>query len=648
MDKGNNMDKENNIDNPINMDNANNFKNINKSYDNNINNTLLGNCNDDFPVNLGECISSDFLVDLIFIEEETEKKAYSFSIGETITDEIKTIVDRTPKKFCDQKITVFMGLGMCVTMAMYCDFMNYSYDEARQFLTDLNTLGVEPCISNSTSECISDYNSVCSETSLSKDFPCRIENYKIINSQKINKVKLEVGATTSLRTNRVVNIKLKTVSFIPEKKLEMPIKSIKKRLFAKNKKRTEQNAEPEKIALRPLHWETLSTNDLTIFQEIRTIDSQIDFKEFERFFCKEIKDESEKEIIKEKTQHVDTKDIFLISLALKHLEIRQITPYSLSKIIRDNPDKLEIDDLMNIERVLLKKDDFASLLGKLRHVDSFCKSINKSMGRDMNFYEYNNKDKNIDQSINKHINSDHLQENQYIKNLDSSKTDSIEETIVKFNQIEGIRENVEILIFKKKFAEDFALLENLVGQFTQVFRGIISSQALKILLKIVLDIGNAINATYARKRKISVGYKIEGLVKCLDYTGRNNTKISDFIIALLRKRGVAPIKIAEDLGPIDTVKKEEFTALRDQINGLISLYKERLAVFAIMNETDKMKYADFLSNVSESLHRLMLQYRKCQDMSGEIVIKFGEVDPKAIDKIISVLVTVVMKLVKVT
>lgn len=357
------------------------------------------------------------------------------------------------------------------------------------------------------------------------------------------------------------------------------------RSFVKKRGAAVQEEPPALVAVKPLHWIPLTDTEETIFNEMKDVDAEIDFERLENAFCEPLKSEIKKATSSKQNGHIsDSRRLFLASLSIKHLERKNIVPATLPQIIADRPEFLTVQDLLNLERAFPTGDELDAM-GQGGE-DRLC---------------------------------------------------AVERTMFEFSKIKDVQKVVQILIFERRFCEEIGTYQQVLSDLLLAFNKILDSNGLKTILKTVLNIGNAINYKYSLRRKKADGYKLESLYIFNTYVGKHNTTLFSFLMDTLKKNNVAMETLFAELRLVHKVKNEEMARVKQKVNDLILLYRERLAIFETLDQEEKARYQRVLGYACKTLIEISQKYKECNIHSSIIKRKFGEDEKNPVNGIFTVL-----------
>lgn len=326
-------------------------------------------------------------------------------------------------------------------------------------------------------------------------------------------------------------------------------------------------------AKRPLHLSPVKSTSNTIFSYLKDIDLAIDFPQFEKFFCEF--EEKPKAVLPAKNQFhavLDSKRLFLSSLAIKSLELNRITPENLEDILNTNMQSLEYQDILNLLKALPENDKERDILNSTP-----------------------------------------------IENLNST-----ERIILKYSRIPEIYSLLEILKFEKMFFEEISLIVKPIGILKTCCSKLLADKGLKIIFKLTLEIGNAINCRYGRHKRTFEGFKIENLNLLSSYYGNCNKVLADFLVSTAERNGVDFLELNKNLKEIHAIKNEDIMTSKAKINNLILSYRKALDVCDGLGQNHHEHFKKLLSYVYKRLSEVSEEYKECVRKCLEVKVFFGE------------------------
>lgn len=333
------------------------------------------------------------------------------------------------------------------------------------------------------------------------------------------------------------------------------------------------------VAKKPLHLVSIKAIENTIFDEIKEIYVPIDYNAIESIFCENVALVTNNF----KTQYIqkhriDSKRIFMVSLLFKQLEIKKIFIDDIEHIFKNMPERIGIQELQSLYKLIPTPEEIL-----------------------------------------------------LIEKNDETEVSDIEMKMLKLSKIPEITKILNILIFEKSYVEEIILMERLIDCTNITINKILTDFTLKFILKIVLDISNALNYTYGRKKKIIEGFKLESLYFLSAYRGSRDKSFIDLIVVALAKNNITFSKITSKFKDLNNLKNEDFGGLKDKINNLILKYKEVLNNFKNIEEYDKDQHTKIISFAYRKLLQISEKFKDLEKNCISLRVKMGEDDKKPIN-----------------
>lgn len=386
---------------------------------------------------------------------------------------------------------------------------------------------------------------------------------------------------------------------IPLIEPHIPINKVLKRagrgLFSK-KKKIDLPIREDLFSIRPLYLTSLSNIENTFFNEVQNLQIKIDFSIFEKYFCETAKTERKpKSTSKKRTELIDSRRLFIVSLCQKQLEMRKIPIEHINIILHSSPEILNQQDLININKII-----------------------------------------------------PNLNEKNLLESAEEASLNQTEQAMLYVSRIPEIREMISILLFEREFFEEICEIEKSVTKTIEVINTLISSNEMKMLFKIILEISNAINYIYGRKKKAIEGFKLESLSQISSYTGTGSYLLLTFIKQSIIKNEISLDEFRRIIREIETIKKDDFQSLRERINNLIIKYTEAVKHYNSIENYEKEEIRKDLENASRKASVIVLKYKELQEKIDLFKEKVGEDTSKTINSILEAIHTFLIKVVNST
>ncbi|KAI5176522.1 hypothetical protein PAEPH01_2330, partial [Pancytospora epiphaga] len=515
----------------------------------------------------------NLLIDVIFTDSREVERSSLYILEQNHIHDLKTLKDHIPGEVPKEKYKLFASNNFNEIIGCFCTLMDYTLEEGFELVTRLESFGYKnliyqanpiqvPLMENGVKSMSENDDKACAPTIfteeenqlplvLSRDGCFSIVPLEIITDVAIQKaVNTPVGLKTRFRKRTSVD------------KLEPPAL----------------------VAVHPLHWSPLTDIEETIFYDIKELEADIDHTRFEELFCEALA-LREKSKIKEASlagSNVvnDQRRLFLVSLSIRHLEMRGITSASLAEMIHNRPETLALQELLNIERIIPLESELAMM-----------------------------------------------------KSADTAFLCDVERTMLSYCQINDLGKKVKLLIFERKFCEEMALNKQNISDVFSVLNKILDSKELRMVLKVILNIGNAINYRYSVRRRLASGYRLETINMLSSYSGKRGTTLFDFMKDSLEKYGIDLGCMVKDLRLVHSVKDIELTSIREKVNKQIICYNEQLVEYELLDNEDRCRYKHIIGCACKILMEISQLYKECSIYSSVVKRKFGENDLKPIKEI---------------
>lgn len=326
------------------------------------------------------------------------------------------------------------------------------------------------------------------------------------------------------------------------------------------------------LLIRPFYWAIIPKTCDSIFNELDDVHTQIDFSKFEDWFC--INSESHQLKIEKQSSKVikDNRRLFLISLSLKTFEKKKINLQENELI------KLPLEDLLTINAIIPTDEEYKLLLSN---------------------------------------------ENELLE---------IEKKMLPFYSFKKL---TKLLIFERKFFENKDKWMMGIENIKSVFDTILQSNNIRLLLKTVLEIGNAINTSYGNSRKKASAFKMSSLALVKNYKGkRADQSLIKFVAETARSR-IKSIK--RDIETIKLIRDDELCNYKEIVNEYISEYRLYKDWVNELDEVSRAYMKACLFYFSLFVKNFSCEYREALIYSSVVKRKFGESEDKNVRDIITTL-----------
>ncbi|UYI26587.1 formin domain-containing protein [Encephalitozoon cuniculi] len=469
--------------------------------------------------------------------------------------------------------------GRSEIVAKFCAFMRYCGEKTREFVGNLEAKGLKTCsfevkaskhmdtvFESKKREC-SGSRKIDPETN--GDLGVSVSNCALVDRKALYSI--ESGEPRPLELIRL------------SAKIERNERTRPKKIVLKKRQAEKCDVVPAVVIKKPLHWIPLARTEETIFGEISGIRAEIDYERFEEMFCESFS--GERTVSKEVRRSViEDGRLFLVSLSLKHLELRNITPENVYSMLKSPDNPLGLQDLLNIEKMYPDDQEVMSLIS----------ASPESLG-------------------------------------------NVEKAMLAYSQLLDVRKITEILIFERKFFDEVFQVEGALSRLMDVCSRILDSQSLRMVLRMILEIGNTMNFRYSVNKKKVSGFKLSSLYVFSNYRGKNNTSLFPFLFQMLESTGIKPEHLLEELFSIHDLRNEELPKIGEKINYFIEMYTEKLGLLELLEEDVRREYARFFRFACSKLEEMGSSFKKCHLYSSMIKRKFGEDEAKTLKEILATL-----------
>lgn len=345
-----------------------------------------------------------------------------------------------------------------------------------------------------------------------------------------------------------------------------------------------EHKKPALIAKRPLHFISLSTPNISIFNDLENLEVNFDVEKFESWFCELESKKNVNAVRKQHTGILDSRRIFLVQIGLKALEKKGIKPDQLSLILNFRHQSLETEDLLNIKHLFLKEG-----------------------------------------------------EESVIFQADIGELSQIERYMVLVSRNTSLSKGVQILLFERLFSGEPLLISGTLKKIENVLTSLIESNAVKLVLKHVLEIVNAVNYKYTTTKKKTKSFRLSCLKQLWDYKGKDSSQtLFRFLVESLASNKSLLNKELEVFDMIEAVKDEDLENLKSRINDFLKNHKCCVEMLKEIKDMDELKA--YLSKVLgysfESLKVLKEQYVKVDSLSHVVQEKFCDVDDMSLNGVL--------------
>lgn len=375
-----------------------------------------------------------------------------------------------------------------------------------------------------------------------------------------------------------------TLEILPEVKYEEETNKLKlphKRPPSAVKKK--ESEVPTLFARRPLHLTCMKSSS-SIFNDLSELNVKYDIDKFEEWFCDPVLKKEEKFHIKEKISLIDRNTFFLAQLAVKNLEKKQINYLEIESVLLNNFMKLELEDLNNIKRLFLKENDL------------------------INLPEYS---------------------------LD--EIDLLEREMINLSKNTFLRDVLFILLFDKKLTDELLIHKKLLQTYFISFSNLLENKTLKQILKLTLELSNALNFKYTLNKKKVISFRMSSLKSLQSYKGKSNDQnLLLFLVDQLIYKKEEVIKELNKFNDIQTLIEVDLKEIRERINDLTRDHKESVDKLNKMeNDYSIYKYlSKVLGYGYKSLKEISEQFIKVELLSIKVTGKFCDTKDENINLVL--------------
>jgi hypothetical protein len=537
---------------------------------------------DDILTSYGYKFQEEFKFDLVFLDSQKSVHLNYLDSEIDMIQGLKVLSKMNIQEEDKSRLESFINLGYNRIVAKFCAIMKYTDKKALDLINVLERKGYNNLISNCRPL---QYATIKFKNDSSKPETIKTSFQESIVRESIDREKL-------YKNLRIKDFKL--IEPIKEEDLLIPVqkKISKKVIFKKKELKKEDYQDIDYRSLRPLHWVPIVSTEETIFKNLDFYDTKLDKEKFKKYFCvKNTGVISTIQIdIKNNAIVIEPKRLFLVTLALKHLNKKNINPENIYEILKHNAQSIFIQDLLNLENV---------------------------------FPTY--------------------EENYLLATCDYDKLGPDEKIMLEYSKLVEVKKIVKILLFERKFFDEIFLIEDLLEKIKFTFDKLLNSQEIKIILKTFLDIGNMINYEYSIRKKRLAGFKLSSIYLFLDYKGNEDFSLFDYFMDSLEYKNLL-VNLQRDFRYIDIIRKEQFSKIREKINYYINQFMNNLDVYLTL-ENDKETFKNFLVFVSDKLENIKQKYEDCANKTNQIKKLFDESDQKNIIEVLDCLAVLINKMV---
>lgn len=345
-----------------------------------------------------------------------------------------------------------------------------------------------------------------------------------------------------------------------------------------------EHKKPALIAKRPLHFISLSTPNISIFNDLENLEVNFDVEKFESWFCEPESKKNADAMQKQQVGVLDSRRIFLAQIGLKALEKKGIKPDQLSLILDFKHQSLETEDLLNIKQLFLKEGEESAIL-----------------------------------------------------QADIGELSQIERYMVLVSRNTSLKRGVQILLFERLFSGEPLLISGTLTKIEAVLANLVESNAVKLVLKHVLEIVNAVNYKYTTTKKKTKSFRLSCLKQLWDYKGKHSDQtLFRFLVESLASNKAQLTRELEVFDTIDAVKDEDLGSLKCRINEFLQNHKSCVEMLKEMEGMNELKtyLCKVLGYSFEFLRALKEQYVRVDCLSRVVQEKFCDVDDMSLNGVL--------------
>lgn len=512
-----------------------------------------------------ERFSHDFSIDLVVFETGKLLARPQYLCKTDFVQGVRILTEGFGRDFNRTVYEELVSRGRNGVAAKLCAFLEYDAGKTEQLVESLEARG-------------------CKDMAVDcRLLPTREMTFRIESKEMPDDIIVPAEQNIECRAVYSNGGQIRMLKPIREVSVPETAKTKAKRGVPRKKEAVEKEL-PSMVARRPLHWVPLLHTEETIFNDLSGINTDFNRREFEEMFCEPLAaDRTEPE----KAVHrsvIDGGRLFLVSLSLRHLELKSICPDSLPSLLMSPENPLELQDLLNIERVYPSNEELVSLT-----------------------------------------------------TAPFELLTEVERAMLGYSQLLEERRLVDVLVFERRLLSEVFLIENVLQSLLGLYNAILDCSALRILLKAILEIGNAVNFQYSAGRRRARGFKLVSLYVFNDYRGKNNASLFSFLFQMMETNGADVYGLLEDLGAVHSLKNEELCRLLERINEFIEMYTEKTQILDLLGDDAREEYVRFFGFACGKLEELGRLYRECSLHASLVKRKFGEDESRSPSEVLKTL-----------
>jgi hypothetical protein len=525
------------------------------------------------------CFDPEFSVDLAIEESGPSVARQQHPLNADPGQGFRILMEDFNREPDPEEVKRLVEAGHNPLVARFCSLMGYENQRAAEFIKELMSRGYRNPEDRGPPRKVTNISLSNNREEAPKHKEPRIQ------VERPNVAEKEPGINRS-ELYSLVEYQPRVVRPIPENLNEGLVPEPKKATAPKKILRgVATGPKPSVVVKKPLYWVPLTKTEETIFAELSKIDAEIDYGKFEDMFCEPLVAQDSCAV--ERTYRkatIDPRRMFLVSLSLRHLELKGLSPENIPRLVLSFQSSPDLQDLLNIRRVYPTHEELLSL-----------------------------------------------------GSVPPESLSEVELMMLQYSQLPEVQKVLEILIFEKNFVKDMLLLENTIHDLLRLFNGLLDSYGLRMVIKVILEIGNAVNFKYSARRKKAHGFKLASLYALNTYRGKNNASLFPFLIETLERNEVRIEEVLEEISLIHSLKSEDLSKIREKINEHIRVYDEQLETLASIEGPHRKEYQSFFGYACKKLEEVSASFRECCVHGSLVRRKFGEEENKSMNEILGML-----------
>lgn len=343
---------------------------------------------------------------------------------------------------------------------------------------------------------------------------------------------------------------------------------------------------PTVFARKPLHLTGMVSRD-SIFNDLANLQVNYDVNKFEEWFCEPVFKKEEAPPPKENNSVLDQSKVFLAQLAVKNLEKSglKIKYTDFEYILLNKFDFLRIEDLKNMQKLFLKEEEILKL-----------------------------------------------------QNYSLEKIDPLEKQIIKYSKNSLLKNVLFILLFDKKISEEFYILKKVLNSYKINFKNLLENEGLKLILKLALELSNAVNYKYTLNKKRVMTFRMSSLKSLQNYKGKTKDQnLLTFLVNQLKNKKEKLIQEINLLSEIQSLKEINLEEIKERINEFIIEHRECTKKINFIEENLEIKkhLKRMLSRAYKFLKGISDDFTQVGILTHKVRNKFCDYKEESIKSVIS-------------